>query len=295
MNKKLFLMWFFSVLFASSACFSEEQDLEKLLAEASQGSHYQAVSIEEMSSAEALFEKVLQGDISTELQNLWKKLGYEMIVSVNPKGNTIVLKELNDYKFGRGLYWVNLALPKQYALETPHIPSDQLTREISFQLIAEGKFFAAAWNTVRRSYDEDGQVIDADMAHLKKSYLMAFSRALAKQFPEGKIIQLHGFSDNKRKTETGNVADMIVSSSSENPSSWVLKYASCMKDLSSHLIFVYPNEITELGGTTNSIALDLQGKGYFGFVHIEMSKEFRGDMVSSKVLRNSFLACMPED
>ncbi len=295
MNKQLFLLRIFALCSLSFSCFSEEQSMKKMLREASRGGTYQEISEAEMTSVTELFEKVLQGNITPAIKTLWENLGYEMIFSSEKKGNIVILKESHTAKFGRGLYWINLALPKKYALEIPHVPSDALTREISLQLLPEGQFFAIAWNTVRRSYREGEQLINADMAHLKKSYLMAFSRAISKQFPQGKIIQIHGFSENKRETEAGSRADMIVSSASHNPSHWVLKYANCMKHQSSYVVSVYPNEITELGGTRNTVALDLLKNGYSGFVHIEMSRKFREAMVDSDALRHSFSSCIAKD
>lgn len=294
-NKKLFLAWVFYLFIISFSCFSEEKDLERMFAQAFQGGSYQEISEIELSSVEILFEKVLQGNVTTELKSLWKNVGYEMIVFSGEKGNTVILKELTNAKFGRGFYWINLGLSKKYALEIPHVPFDKLTKEISFQLISEEKFFAMAWNTVPRSYSTGKEIIDSDLAHLEKSHLMAFSRAISKLFPEGKIIQIHGFSNNKRKTKEGKMADMVVSSASKVPSEWVLKYANCMKHLSPHLIFVYPAEVAELGAITNTVALDLQKNGYFGFVHIEMNERFRAEMISSNVLRGYFLQCLREN
>ena len=294
-NKKLFFVLVFYFFIISFSCFSEEEDVNRMFTEAFQEGFYQEIGAVEMSSAERLFEKVLQGNVTSELKSLWEILGYEMIVFSGVQGNTVVLKELTNAKFGRGFYWINLEQPKKYALEIPHIPFDKLTKEISFQLMPEEKFFAMAWNTVPRSYKKGEEIIDADLAHLKKSYLMAFSRAISKLFPESKIIQIHGFSNNKRKTKEGKIADMIVSSASKIPSEWVLKYASCMKQLSPYLIFVYPSETSELGAMTNTVALDLQKNGYFGFVHIEMNERFRKERLSSKVLRGYFLECMRDN
>ncbi len=131
------------------------------------------------------------------------------------------------------------------------------------------------------------------MAHLENTVFQAFGRAFAKQYSTGTIVQLHGFAQGKRKTATGKIADMILSATTRSPSQRVLDIGECLKSqITGFVVRIYPNEISELGGTTNSNAKDLRERGFNSFRHIELSKPLREELRNDKAVRQKLSTCL---
>ena len=145
-----------------------------------------------------------------------------------------------------------------------------------------------------RSFKDRGNVVNADMAHLPQSYYRAFSQAFAAVFPAGHILQLHGFAKQKRTTSAGARADIIISSGTNPPSPVVLATGGCLKQrLTGREVYIYPQDVLELGGVTNTIGHSLRDVGHAGFIHLELSKQLRERMIRQGELRRIVLDCLP--
>ena len=60
-----------------------------------------------------------------------------------------------------------------------------------------------------------------DMAHLSRIYWQVVTEVFARQYGDGKIIQLHGFAQSKRKSAAARDSDVIISAGHRNPPPWV--------------------------------------------------------------------------
>jgi len=273
--------------------------LEEMLAEASQGGTFVVPSAQQLERAGVLFEQTLEGGAMAPLVAGWKQLGFDLSVYHDGHEHWWVLQDIQ--KQGGGFYVFRhddkLKL-WPIALQAPHSFHDQRTRKLALLLMQEGDFVAAAWNTVHR-YSSGGGRNDqgsapADMAHTDHSYFQAFTRAFARRYPHGSIVQLHGFSQQKRDTKEGRSADMVLSSGSMNVTSSLLQLNRCFQQQFIGVSRLFPMDIHELGATTNRNASMLRTMDFTGFVHVEMSAPLRKKLVEVKFLRERMLSCIRE-
>lgn len=292
MNGKIMM----TVLLVSAACQAHAAgDLPQMLDAASRDGAYAAPAAREAAQAEALFLRCLEraaqcGDAAA--QRGWRQLGFEAVEAGHGGRSLWVIREAGKDRQGRGFFAIFPDSVSTTALQAPHSFKDENTREILLHLLAEGDFRAAAWNTVPRAYERDGVKVDADMAHLQDTYFMAFSRAFARRYSTGKLVQLHGFAQEKRRSESGASAEAVVSAGSRTPTPAVLEAGQCLKRAGWGGMRVYPTEIRELGATTNRIGDALRALGHQGFIHIEMSAPRRLSLLNSQAERAKLLRCL---
>lgn len=196
----------------------------------------------------------------------------------------ITLQEMPTAKQGRGFFAINTRATKNWLLQAPHADSDLYTGKIVSRLFLEGEFKAAQWNTVKRDI--------RDMAHTPNTYWQAFTLAFAQQYPDGKVIQLHGYDQAIRKTKAGESSDMILSAGHETAPLWVQQTAACLKNAFPKRVSLYPLDVQELGGTNNVQGQLLRSLGHNGFLHIEMSKNMRKQLLDNADLRKLFIKCL---
>jgi hypothetical protein len=251
---------------------------------AAQNGEYRPPNATEIQEAEALFRRTFQGEQSQALQTAWQTQGFTMRTLT--VGNTAftVVQEDDNKRTGRGFYVFRQTDALPIMLQAPHSFNDEYTGQIVRRLLLEGHYKAAGWNTVSRH--------QADMAHIDNTLFQAFGRAFAKQYSTGTIVQLHGFAQGKRKSAKGKTADMILSATTRSPSQRLLEMGNCFKSqLTGFVVRIYPNEISELGGTTNSNAKDLRGWGFNSFLHVELSKPLREKLRNDKAVRQKLSVC----
>lgn len=278
------------ILLNASALHAETA-IERFLNE-SKGGSYNQPSAAELRKAEELFGYLFKGRLTDDVQREWDKLSFKVIRIKEGKEEFIILEEKEAYKKGRGFYLFRQSNYKQLAIQSPHSVDDLFTGEITLELVMEGKFVSAAWNTVPRSYLNDGMSESSDLAHLKESYFTAYARAFARAYPSGNIMQPHGFVKEERRSKTGLETDIIVSSGSRVPGRRAEQIDRCLgKDVSGKSS-LYPIEIKELGGSTNTTGIALRKMGYYGFIHIELSKSMRMLLKNDKNVRTSFRGCI---
>ncbi|MDQ7089464.1 MAG: hypothetical protein Q9M50_02300 [Methylococcales bacterium] len=223
------------------------------------------------------FKQALQTPLKTEL---WQSLGFKSVI----EPPFVFLSEQKIQ--GRGFIALRSEKTKPWLLQAPHAKSDLHTGKIARLLFSEGRFKAAIWNSVPRK--------KVDMAHNYQSYWQAVTQVFAENYPQGRIIQLHGFSAKKRKTAAGRNSDMIISAGNQFPPLWVQKVADCLKARTEFKVSLYPYEVTELGARTNSQGQLLQSLGHQGFLHLEMNKKLRDTLLKHVDLRQQLLVCLAE-
>ena len=255
-----------------------QTDFSDKLKLASVGKQFIQPSRAEIARVEALFSRLFNGERSPTLIAAWAEAGFE-VLSLDSGQLTLVVEQASQ-RTGRGFFVLRAGAPVM--LQIPHAFFDELTREIGVNVFKRGNFSAAAWNTIPRKFEKNGQVINADMAHLTNTYFIAFSRAFARHYPQGNIVQLHGFDQSKRNSSTAAFADVIMSNGSGNSSPLLKKIAVELQQKTKFNVLVYPDDVRELGATTNTVAADLRDIGFTQFTHIEMSRGFRERLKRSR-------------
>lgn len=208
-----------------------------------------------------------------------------------PEG--LSLAETEDDCAGRGAYLLRSGaglIP--VAIVAPHRGADRDTGPIAQQLFAESSFAAAAWNSAPRRPQADCPHA-GDVAREPTHYITAFSLAFAARYPDGRVVQLHGFERDRRSGAAAQHADAIVSDGSGAPADRVLDFADCLTTaFPERRILVYPIQTDELGALTNAQGQALHAAGYGGFTHLELSAEFRTQLAVDQQLRSRLAACL---
>lgn len=267
--------------------------LPDVLRAASREGQFSPPSAAELERVEKLFLALAQGAATATLEKEAAALEMEFIRVSSP--DAWVVRETAGARRGRGLFaFRDGGLQNQGVLQVPHSFKDEMTREIGLALFAEGRFAAAAWNTVPRHYQHDGQRIDADMAHLDRTYFMAFTRAMAQAYAGGTILQIHGFDQGKRKSTAAAEADLILSAGHQNPPEQLRRKWRCLSGQFGNKVALYPETARELGGTTNAQVAVLKAMGFDNFIHAEMSRPLRETLRDSSSARAQILGCLQE-
>ena len=271
--------------------------LQEMLHQAMQGGSYVLPSATEVAQAEQLFLNLLTE--KKQQKPAWEKLGWQYlpIELGNHLGSrqAIILREAAEQKRGRGFFVFLRGEPSPeqalQALTVPHGFKDMLTDDIGAALFEEGNFRCAAFNTVHRWVKQDDQRIEQDLAREPSSYFTAFTRAFARSAPQGRLIQLHGFSQKKRKSAAGRRADFILSSGSRDAQQDIRLLSSCLGQTLDITVLTYPEQVKELGGTRNISGKILRTMHHPGFLHLEMSHPIRKRLHKEILARKKFLQC----
>lgn len=266
-------------------------DLPALLAPAIRGGDYRPAPAEEVTRAEALFLRLAQGGDPAALAAEASQLA----MTLDRVGALVIVRESNQAKQGRGFFVFRRdPAPETRAdvLLVPHGFKDEMTRDIGLALFHQGRFAAAAWNTVPRSYERNSVSVDADMAHLPGTWFTAFALAAARAWPTGQTLQIHGFDQGKRKSDAAAEADMILSNGTRTAGPQLRRQQQCLASALTRPVLLYSESMRELGGTTNVQGAALRELGYPGFVHIEMSRPLRQALRDDEATRAALLRCL---
>ena len=187
---------------------------------------------------------------------------------------------IEDKKRQGGGFFIIRDNPKaQNMLSIPHRFSDTHTGNIGFKMMNNDPFKASAFSTVHRK--------TMDIAHNPYNFFTAFHLAFASLFPKEFIYQLHGFSNKKRKESLAQKTSMITSTGSKFYSHQAIAICQHLK-LAHKMCLVYGKTTHELGGTTNAQRNLLNLEGFKHFIHIEMNKSFRTELLNDTKARQIF-------
>ncbi len=251
------------------------------------------VSARQRQAAQAGFANLLKSSsvIDESVELAWAELGFTLFRLETGGERWIVLRESAAQCRGQGIYLVRRDSAAALLLQIPHGYFDKYTDDIAVKML-QMPMRAAAFNTVPRHYRSDIRKIDADLAHRDHTIFNAFTQAFADAYPQGRLIQLHGFSAAKRKTMAGQSAVAIVSAGTRLPTSSSVAVATCLASLLDDPVRLYPLEVEELGATTNIQGQLLRGRGHNGFVHVETSLALRERLRREAPVRAGFAACL---
>ena len=270
-------------------------DAIRTLKNESRGYKYQRPTQGELKIAERLFQHLLagEGELTTAI-SLCQQIQLDLILVTREKEDFLIVMEIENARRGRGFYIFRRKRFKPVIIQVPHAYHDLHTDRIGRRLFWESEAVAAAWNTVSRSVVIAGEVGKSDLAHLESSYFQAFTVAFARLYPEGLVLQLHGFRKDRRSTVEGALADIIVSNGSRTPGRWLETAASCLDEKLAVSVTVYPRDVSELGGTTSAQARVLRSLKHEGFLHFEMGLEARRRLLRNEQDRRRLWQCFPE-
>lgn len=254
---------------------------------------YQPMTASQLDQAEFLFKTMLNGKYSgtKQLANEWAKLGYELIEIAATGFSWIGLRDMESPCQGNGTYLFNANSPGQLVIQAPHAYQDLFTGDITAGLMREG-IAMLAWNSTKRKTSTEHGAEEADLAKRSDSLFVALTRAMIKSYPNGRLIQIHGFDNRRRNTQAGASAAVIVSSGNRWPTRPVSFIAGCLNPVIAGPVLIFPSEITELGATRNIHGKTLRKNGHEGFVHIELSRPTRELLKSSPSLLAEFSECL---
>ena len=194
---------------------------------------------------------------------------------------------------GRGTYLLRSEPAAPLALVAPHRGSDRWTGTLTAALFDEGIGGAAAWNSAPRR--GKGGCPGGDPTRQDTHYLTAFSLAFADVHPSGRIVQLHGFDGDKRRSRAAQLADIIVSEGTQAPGDGLYDLADCLsRELHPWRVRVYPGDVSELGALDNRQGQALRAAGFEGFAHIEMSRTVRRALAQDDGARARFARCLAD-
>ncbi|MDR5900137.1 hypothetical protein QC823_14225 [Halomonas vilamensis] len=270
---------------------SETLSLEALLEEV-RSEDYAIPDAKSIGQAQAGFRYWLAADDRLEAAHSFESPGFDTLglapVELAEPG-FVALIEQADTRDGRGLFAARAEGGTPLLIQAPHQYYDLRTGTLARQLFLESDAMAAAWNTTHRYHSDD-----TDLVHIGDSYLHALSRAFADIHPEGRILQLHGFSTAKRDSYAGRSAQAILSDGTRYPSRALAQLAACLADRLDIRALLYPRDVRELGATTNTLAADLHRRNFDGFVHLELNPDLRKRLVRDKDARNILIQCVAE-
>lgn len=267
--------------------------LAMLLAPLRRAQGFHVPDAAEAAAAQAMFSEALGQRAGNEagLTRDASRFGLSARRLEFPEG--LSLAEVEDDCAGRGAYLLRSGaglIP--VAVVAPHRGADRETGPIAQQLFAESSFAAAAWNSAPRRPQRDCPHA-GDVAREPTHYITAFSLAFATRYPGGRVVQLHGFDRDRRTGKAAQRADAIVSDGSGTASDRLLDFADCLTTaFPERQILVYPIETGELGALENAQGQALRATGYSGFTHLELSAEFRAQLVIDPPLRARLAACL---
>jgi mRNA-degrading endonuclease toxin of MazEF toxin-antitoxin module len=268
------------------------QALQELIAERRCNS-YAPATAQQLQRAEAGFVNLLENPVimTSDALRAWTEPGFT-VTPVSAAGATwLVLRETPGHCKGQGLYLIRQGVAASLLLQVPHGYFDKHTDDIAAGLL-QAPVRAVAFNTVPRHSTQHGRKVDADLAHRADNLFAAFTRAFARVYPAGRVVQLHGFNPAKRKTAAGHSAAVIVSAGTARATPASTAVAACLQSLLTAPVRLYPRDVRELGATTNLQGRLLREQAHTGFVHVELSRALRERLRSEASLRAGLGACL---
>lgn len=165
-------------------------------------------------------------------------------------------------------------------LQAPHQFFDLHTGDIARLWFEREDIHVLMLNTTHR-YDTDR----SDLSRLERSFFTATISAFIEAKSSGKVIQVHGFNEDKRKTVSAQYADFILSNGQPEPYSDFVTMQSCLRDSSQLLARAYGRDVFELGATINPVGRLINRSADSGlrFLHIEMPRPIRIAMKEQEI------------
>ena len=232
-----------------------------------------------------LFKKTLElqnkRNIDSEFrktQESWQRIGFQLDKTELTEGDEVWLIRESSSVSGQGVYAIRAAPKKQVMISAPHSFFDKHTGEICETMFRDRFFSVAAWNTAHRR--------EVDVARVREHPFGRLTSAFIECNESCRVVQLHGFAKSKRETAEAQKADIIVSSGRMLPSIWAIRTAAKLRqNVPEFTTKLFPDEVRELGATSNAQGRVLREMGSDGYLSLELSRQLR------ERLKDDQLAC----
>jgi hypothetical protein len=205
-------------------------------------------------------------------------------------GSVWLLSEEVGKNRGAGAVALRVEAPSPIIVEVPHSFFDQGTLQMGLTVFDDLGARAFLTNTLHRggigSEEARMQKVrsgdsESDVAHAQRSFFHQAHLELGRIWPRDHVVQLHGFRDEKVPT-----AKIIVSAAGTNAETAPL--AKAFNDaFGTGTARLYPEEVDQLGGTTNVQARANRDETR-SFFHIEVAASLRAQLSRQKSMRERF-------
>ncbi|MCA9211460.1 MAG: hypothetical protein KDB27_00210 [Planctomycetales bacterium] len=220
------------------------------------------------------------------LHERWQNIGWELSETTLNDSRVWIIHHQSMNRRGAGIFAVRPDAEARILLQSPHSFYDKFTRPIVVRAFERSTVRAAAWNSVHRKVQ--------DVAHDERCFFHEFTRAFLtesqRQQQNTFVIQVHGFSQDSRKTTVGSTAEIIVSNGTRFPPNWLRMTAVNLQSVTSG-VKLFPTEVSELGATTNVQAQLVNGHDA-AFMHVELSEPARRKLRRRSDTVDEFLKCV---
>ena len=314
LKNSLLLLWLLSLI-SPGACFANAKETTGSIIFHQKQAEFRPWSSLDLNQAESLFKAFFSGTSPLQQRSAWQNLGMSVSIQTLANGKTAYLiSPGNEARQGAGYYLLRpegLATPgsesgsmpgsmpgpmPELMLQAPHQFHDRHTGHIATQIFTDHPVRALVLNSAHRKRVANRASLSTnpDLAHNPNTLLMSFTRGFIAAYPDGKVVQIHGFSASKRKTAAGRRAQIIVSGGANWPTALSTDVANCLSERQAE-VYLYPRDINELGGTTNSIANWLSSIGKSQFIHLENSSKMRENILNNPIVRSLIWSCLSKD
>lgn len=223
--------------------------------------------------------------------------------------SAVVLRERDEARRGAGAYLVQ-ARPTPRGgwtlLEAPHAYHDRRTGEIGLSIFfspsndtAPRAFFT---NTLHRYTQPDGSRLKdddnpADAAHNPGHLFAVATRAALPIDGPVAVVQLHGFGTGAEDSPPAGTLAVVSGGDKAAPTAFSTAADTALASLWGEGVRRYPDEVSVLGGTTNTELASVREVPGSTFLHIEMSPELRERLAASpadaRLLGQAVLSSIP--
>lgn len=263
-------------------------------------------SKEELEKVYNISKKILEiaendkWDIFKEIENEVKEIGFKLLTFSNSNNKFIALLESENNYSGKGGYIFRIGIVRynNILLQAPHSFFDKDTFQIALDIFFNYPIKGFYFNTMHRYKIEkevdNKKFFPCDVAHNPESYFQEMTKGYINNLENPLIIQIHGFSP--KDLENSQIKMVLSTGKLKGSDNYFEKITKNMKkEFGNEFVKIYPEEISILGGETN-----VQGKFIAkikkgGFLHIELSNNFRKELKNNEEIKRKFVVSLLEE
>ncbi len=276
------------LLVASGDALSAE---EKQLSDNVNQKNFETPTPEQVSNLEAMFSAWMNAEPNDSEEALARSVALGFDVHRDDSGYTFLA---DSEARGWGYYHFGPSSAGALVLQAPHQFFDRHTGAIARGIFERVPVRVLALNSSHRYTDRKEGSAPSDLSHIPFSPFNALTRAVALSLPDAHVVQIHGYSAEKRKTDAAKTSDIIISSGVSASQPGMLALADCIEASTPWTVLRFPGQTSELGGTRNLQGRLLHALGKPIFTHLELSRVVRDSLVNDPEALNQFTQCFVE-
>jgi hypothetical protein len=205
----------------------------------------------------------------------------------------LALLEGAEVRGSTGAFVLRVGPPAQAGperiLQAPHVLHDVGTGELGLAmfLAAPGGFRGLFTNTLHRYAQPDGRKQKrahnpSDVCHNDAHPFVAATMGAVRALGHAgmvEVVQLHGFREDHPDREQAELGAVVSDGDPEGGSVRVAAVADALRQALGTSVGRYPEDVDDLGGTTNVIGLRVRAEPSAGFLHLELSSTLRTELL----------------